>query len=113
MSNPQQHDHAAPAVLHELVYADGFSGDVLLAFDGRVLELFRAEHESLRVHVRFARVDLEGRPVHGLLRPHRSFDVSCGRMGVGGGFRLTVPEEAIAPMRELLRAVDAASGLPA
>lgn len=95
--------------MREVAYRDGFSGDVLLAFDGRVLELFRAEHESLRVHVAFARVEVEGRPMRGLMRPHRSFDVACGHLGVGGGFRLTVPEEDVPRVEELLGAVAAAS----
>ena len=90
----------------EVSFEDYLLGEVIVAWDGRVVELFRRDvAETTRVHV--GQLELE---THGPDRRGRhTVDFATTTRG-RGGFKLTVPAEAWDETQSLLDAISGARG---
>jgi hypothetical protein len=89
----------------EVEFEDYLLGEVIVAFDGRVVEVFRRDVvETFRAHVRQLHLEKTGPDRRG--RHTVEFaTTSRGR----GGFKLTVPPESWEQMAGFVAAVEAAS----
>ncbi len=83
--------------MHELVFEDAIFGNVIVTFDGRVLELFRPGMGSVhRMHVRhLARIEQRG--------PDRRGNYTADFSPIErGGFKLTVPGDVWPQVTDLI-----------
>jgi hypothetical protein len=89
----------------EVAYEDYLLGEVIVSFDGRVVEVFRRDViDTLRAHARQLHVEVSGPDRRG--RHTIEFaTTSRGR----GGFKLTVPGEAWDDVSALVKQVTAAA----
>ena len=92
--------------MNELAYVDPAQGDVVITFDGRVVELFVNGKASIaRVHVQQLYLEAKG--------PHRKgfYEVDFNSSPNGlGGFNTYVPGEAWPQFAAFLQTVSAATG---
>ena len=89
----------------EARFEDPISGPSLIAFDGRVVELFTLRSaEANRLHISILAVEVRGPDKRG------SFEVwfTGGANRRGGGFRLTVPSDAWPQVQPIVDAAYAA-----
>jgi len=88
--------------MHELVFEDAIFGNVVVTFDGRVLEFFRPGMGSVhRMHLRhLARVEQSG--------PDRRGNYTADFCPIErGGFKLTVPGEVWPRVTDLISTIGA------
>lgn len=88
--------------MHELVFEDAIFGNVVVTFDGKVLEFFRPSMGSVhRMHVRhLARIEQSG--------PDRRGNYTADFCPIErGGFKLTVPADVWPQVTNLISAIGA------
>ena len=89
----------------EALFEDPISGPSLVAFDGRVVELFTfRSSEANRLHVSLLAVDVQGPDKRGNMEAW----LTGGPNRRGGGFRLTVPPAAWPQVQPIVDAAYAA-----
>ena len=92
--------------MREVEFEDYLLGEVIVAWDGRVVELFRRDvAETTRVHVR----QLELVTHEPDRRGRHTVDFATTTRG-RGGFKLTVPSEAWDDAKSLIEEISAARG---
>jgi hypothetical protein len=92
--------------VREVSFDDYLLGEVIVAWDGRVVELFRRDvAETTRVHVRQLELELHAPDRRG----RHTVDFATTTRG-RGGFKLTVPPEAWDEAKSLLDEINAARG---
>jgi len=90
----------------ELAFDDLLQGQMVLVFDGRIVELFTERHGSIaRIHVRQLH--------HGATGPGRKgqYEYTCSPRSTwpGGGFNVTVDGETWRSLQQLIAEIDAAA----
>jgi hypothetical protein len=92
--------------VREVSFEDYLLGEVIVAWDGRVVELFRRDvAETTRVHIRHLELETHGPDRRG----RHTVDFATTTRG-RGGFKLTVPPEAWDETKEFIDAISASRG---